>query len=442
MRVARTVLRCLLGSACVAALAITGPSGAASGARPAAPVPAALAALGLAPGDTYLYVDTARETQLLSVGTSKATDPQWVGRNYHGRPIVSRVYYTFDLTGVPAESITGVRFDNDQLFSPNRQCSLDSYGPGVQVATIGHLGARPKWPGPATTSAPVTDGYAVGSTIPCASGRRVQSWDVTAMVRAAAKRSPIVTLRLASANERDSKGYRVYNTEVNKTPQLMVSLRPHPNQPTQVAVDRLAAKSPAAPLVTYDRYATITAELTTPGGCPGTSSLSFCLGARFEVVDDQGKPFASGSIEDVYDTDGVAHLRLPIGVPLEEGVTYRASVWGVNTQTGLESLVPGATTFRYDAQPAVPHVTAVEPWQLDQPLLVDVTVPDADVTEVCWIVDNNTVTDGCATVTPNGTTRISLGQFSQVGFIDSRIWSIDAMGSEGGANNFQKVLSW
>ncbi len=442
MRVFRTVLRCFLGSACVAALALTGPSGAASGARPAAPSAAVLPTLGLAPGDTYMYVDTARETQLLSVGRSKATDPQWVGRSYHGRPIVSRVYYTFDLTGVPADSITGVRLDDDQLFSPNRTCSLDSYGPGVQVATVGNLGAHPLWPGPATRSAPVTNGYAVGSTTQCASGRRLQSWDVTAMVRQAAKRSPIVTLRLASADERDGKGYRVYNTEINKTPRLMVTLRPHPDQPTQVAVSRLAAKSPATPLVTYDRYATITAELTTPGGCPGTPSLSFCLGARFEVADGQGHLFASGSIGNVYDTDGVAHLRLPIDVPLEEGVTYRASVWGVNTQTGLESLEPGVTTFRYDAVPARPGVAVVGTWQADQPLLVDVTVPDADVTQVCWLMYDDFQIEGCATVSPSATTRIDLGQFSQVGSVDVHVSSIDAMGTEGPDTNFQEFLSW
>ena len=389
-----------------------------------------------------MYVDTARETQLLSVGRSKTSDPQWVGRNYHGRPVVSRVYYTFDLTGVPADSITGVRLDNYQLFSRNRRCSLDSYGPGVQVATVRNLGARPKWPGPAPTSAPVTDGYAVGSTTRCASGRRLQSWDVTTMVRAAAKRSPIVTLRLASADERDAKGYRLYNTEVNQTPELTVSLRPHPDQPTLVGVTPLAPKSPASPLVATGESPALTARITTPGGCPRTPALTSCLAARYEVADEQGLVVASGPATNLIEGDGFLTVHQWIGGKLREGVTYEGRVWGVNTQTGLESLKPGVTTFRYDALPAVPQVTAVEPWQLDQPLLVDVTVPDSDVTQVCWIVSSNTVTDGCATVTPNGTTRISLGQFSQVGFIDSRIWSIDAMGSGGGANNFQKVLTW
>lgn len=441
MRLSRTILRCLLGSACVAALALTGPSGVASSAGGTSPHPAARPAAGHVEGDTYTFFDTSRETQLLSVGKARRGDPQWVGRNYHGKPIVSRLFYTFDLGSIPADAITEVRLDNDQVFSPNRTCFLDAYGPGVQVATTKPLATRATWPGPTTTSAPVTDGYALGSRRQCVPNRP-QSWDVTAMVRAAVKRSATVTLRLASANERDAKGYRAYNTDINGTPRLTVFLRAHPDQPTDVGVDRLAPRSPSSPMVTNDANAVLTAKLTTPGGCPGTPALTYCLGARFEVADAQGLVIASGPATNLWDGDGFVNLRQAVGVELQEGVTYRARIWGVNTQTGMESLVPGTTTFRYDARPSVPDVIAVEPWQLDQPLLIDVTVPDADVTQVCWIVYHDTVTDGCATVTAGATSRISLGQFSQVGVIDSLIWSVDAMASEGGANNFQKVLSW
>lgn len=242
-----------------------------------APAEMAMPTYPLAPGETSVGIRAKAERSLHSSG--RVGSSQWVGLAYPHGSVVSRVYYSFDLSGLPPESFTSVTLYNAQVFSPNRTCNLDSYGPPVAVATTARWSAKLAWPGPKVTSARVTSGYAVGSRPACVPAKD-QEWDVTEMVRSAAATSSTVYLRLASTDEKDRRGYRRYNTDISGTPELLVHLIPHPNQPTDVAVSPLVTNHPRSangtalpwPLIVNSPDATLSAHLTTPGAAPALPS--------------------------------------------------------------------------------------------------------------------------------------------------------------------------
>jgi hypothetical protein len=436
-----THLRRLAVAACVALVAtgVTPPA-------QAAPVGRASAPLVHSEGDTYVIVPAATELQLLkgpgvsrAHSVAKAGTTQWVGRKAKGRPVVSRLFYSFDLSGLPADAMTEVTLEHDQVSSPNRTCYLDSYGPQVEVVLTGAPAASPRWPGPAAMSGSVASGYAVGSRKACVPYES-QTWDVTELVRSAALESATVHLRLASANEKKRSGYRRYATETNGSPSLRVFLRPHPDQPTNLTVDGLAPKSPASPLVTNLATTGLRADLTTPEDCPGTPALT-CLGARYELVDPDGTVVSSGEQHLLSQTGNVAQLNGAVG-PLREGVDYVARVWGVNLQTGLESIEPGTVTIRYDAPPGAPIVTLPDQWHLGHPLDVTVTAHDTDAAQVCWSLESEDAVHGCADISPSDPTSVTLMASPSLGAVNGTLWVVDDYGSEGTPAIIQGSVVW
>lgn len=437
-------LRRLAGAACVALLGTClAPGAGVAEAGGATAVPLARSA-----GDTVVIVPAATELQLLNGpgvkrahSVAKPGTTQWVGKKASGRPVVSRLFYSFDLSGLPADAITEVTLEHWQSYSPNRTCYLDSYGPPVRVVTTKTPSSRPHWPGPPVTSSSVASGYALGSRQACFPNIP-QHWDVTDMVRTAAQASSKVHLRLASANEKKKSGYRTYDTETNGTPSLRVFLRPHPDKPTHLTVDGLAPKSPTSPLTTTYSTAAIRAELTTPGGCPGTPLLFTCLAARYELTAPDGTVVSAGQNNSLFGTDGIGRLTQSVG-PMVEGLDYLVKVWGVNTQTGLESLEPGTITIRYNAHPTAPTVTVPISLKMGKPIQVTVTAHDSDATQVCWQIETGgDPLGGCSDITPQEPTEVTLGTIDGLAQLNGSLWVVDDLGIAGTGATIQGTVSW
>lgn len=421
-------------------------------AQAADPTPAA----DVTPTETYTSVPATAELQLLNGAGIKASESvassgseQWVGKRAQGRPVVSRLFYSFDLSTLPADQITSVRLEHWQVSSPNRACNLDSYGPTVDVATTEAPSASPQWPGPAVTSSTVSSGYAVGSERDCAS-RNPQQWNVTEIVRAAAESSPTVTLRMASANETLTSGYRRYDIDAAETPYLRITLLSRPNQPTALEAGPLTPSSPASPLLVATANPWVSANITTPGGCRGISAVHLCLRARYEVTAPDGTVVDSADLktESVVGDDTVAHIRFFTG-PLEEGTTYLVRIWGINTESGLESSQPGALSLRADFAPTFPVLATAPNWiQPKSPMELTVTSHDSDAAQACWRarVTRNagaTTITGCTDIAADTPTTVRIlgpDETDEEIFVTGSIWIVDEQGTEGPWTSFSRYV--
>lgn len=430
-------LRRMLTALTVSLVATCLPGAGPAQARPVAP-------LEHADGDSVVLIEASSTLQLLKgpgitakQSKAPASAPQRVGKKATGKPVVSRLLYSFDLSGVPADAITEVVLEHWQIYSPNRTCYLDSYGPAVKVVGTAAPAAKPQWPGPKATSAPVASGFAVGSRRACVPDH-TQTWDLTDIVRAAAQQSPTVHLRLASADETRRSGYRKYDGK----PTLRVFVRARPDRPTNLTVTPLTSGSPDGFQVTSSSTPRMQADLTTPGGCPGSTSLSTCLAARYELADADGTVVASGEQNPVSEVDGVGRMNVQVG-PLSPGEDYALTVWGVNTSTGLESSDPGTATIRYAAAPEAPEVTLPDPLRMGQPIVATVTTHVVDAKQVCWNVLNaGPALTGCADLAPDAATEITLGTINNPGSISGYVWIVDGQGTQGASTRVQGVVTF
>ncbi|MBK8459613.1 MAG: hypothetical protein WAS07_10525 [Micropruina sp.] len=393
-------------------------------------------------GATYAYLRAVAMTELWSIGQAFPdgwNEEVFVGKNFHGRPFASRLFYRFDLGWIPPQGIANAQFLHSQLRSPNRECHLDSYGPAVAVAATEPFTSTTTWPGPDALASDAVSGYAHGASC---GPIRDQVWDVTTGVIEARLTSSEVTLGMRSTDETDKRGYRGYVQPTgaggqHATPELLVHFDVAPS------VDSLTitplASSGGAGLVTGSDTPTLHATVRGPGGCPGTTALTFCLSAQFELLAGGAVVF-SGPMNQGREINGT--LEFDAGLELVEGTEYTARVQAVNSSSGLTSDM-AEVVLRYDAPPPAPEARLVGDPGLGQPILIEAVSHAPDVSKLCWVSPGGAVNpDGVCTATQPGVPMIVIAGTNEGQlWLNLGVYAVDSSGTAGRQTIIQAALT-
>ncbi|SDS14977.1 intein N-terminal splicing region/RHS repeat-associated core domain-containing protein [Jiangella sp. DSM 45060] len=149
---------------------------------------------------------------------------------------VSRVFYAVDYRGLAGKQILSATFAHRQVHSPNWDCDLPSYGPGVQLWFTDGIRPENGWPGPMMRTHVATATRAHGHEDVCSNPVRTE-WNATSIATtAAAEGWAAFTLGLRSADEGDRDGWRRFEnvTDPARTmyPVLTVEYNTYPRLPT------------------------------------------------------------------------------------------------------------------------------------------------------------------------------------------------------------------
>lgn len=136
----------------------------------------------------------------------------------------SEMYYTFNMAGMHAASITKATFNHLNVHSvQSSPCGSASYGHPIEVGVTGAIPSSPSWSNrPAWWGAPVANGYAVGNQNACHLAEW-ESWELTGNIK---QNSPamsfgVVTIGMRGESSTDQYNWRHYDNDYG--PVLAVS---------------------------------------------------------------------------------------------------------------------------------------------------------------------------------------------------------------------------
>ncbi len=210
-------------------------------------------------------------------------------------PKRSRVFYRFDTAGFAGKHIISAEFAHKQIHSPNHDCSLTSFGPGVQLYRTGSISSSTAWSAQPSWAQLLSTSTVVHGHEDYCAGYDRQEWNAEdGLEYAAAHSSATLTLGLKSADETDRDGWRKYDNVSSSYPVLTATYNTPPNVPSNVKVadpPAPCATSSTTPAIINDSTPKLQATLTDPNGSYAE------LRGHFEVYDGSTEvyDFVNGS---------------------------------------------------------------------------------------------------------------------------------------------------
>lgn len=371
---------------------------------------------------TYWVSIQSNGTRYVNHATEKAR----VGRVWGTPTYAARALYRFDTSAVVNKQILDADFTHRQIHSPNNDCNLTTFGPGVKVyaATAG-ISSSTTWsnqPGIGTYS-PTNNKTVHGNSTYC-SGYTTLEWDVKSIVDAAGS---TLTLGMISSGESDQNGWRKF--EKSTAPLLVIKYNTLPNTPGTPTIHE--AVGSASPFWSFTPTPTIRATVSDPDGTAGGK-----VSGDFRIYN--GSTLVVGEIGSAVNTGSTSSWTVPSG-KLTEGVLYTARVYGRDDLNAVSSSY-SSVQFRVDlAAPAVPTVvTKPTSVMLGQTATYTLT-SSADVVQFCAQIE--TSTELCYPKASSGATSVTTRPFSSDGSATVVLRAKDGAGRESSKSEAISVVA-
>lgn len=276
-----------------------------------------------------------------------------------GRDIVSRAYYHFDVSSLVGKNILEASVIHQQTHSPNLECNLDAFGPGVQLGRTDPVDLATSWPGPAWRTTLDVNTRAHGNRTTCP-GYLTVEWEAEAGVeQAVTSTGGDLTLGFRSADESDLDGLRMFGNEASY-PVLIVKYNTTPNKPSRVGLydpPAPCATSAGSPALISSATPQLSAYLTDADGSAAD------LRAQFELYEGgalvwslrSSTDMVSGTMERVrVPADLLAHdhsywFRVRAEEETEEGMLV--SGWSPSCHFKVDTQYPRSPTVTSDDYP-------------------------------------------------------------------------------------------
>ncbi len=143
----------------------------------------------------------------------------------------SRVFYRFGMRFLKGKQVHSATLAHKLIHTPNWDCSLDTFGPAVEVWRAKDLGGPASWPGPKLVDHQAKNAKAHGHRDACSGWRRLE-WDVTDAASDSAKNNwDRITLGMKSKDESNRNGWRKFDNVSEKFPIVTVKYNTKPNLP-------------------------------------------------------------------------------------------------------------------------------------------------------------------------------------------------------------------
>lgn len=286
---------------------------------------------------------------------------------------VSRVYYRFNLASLAGRVIASATLAHRNTHSPNFDCNLATYGPGVQAWTTDPISSATTWSKqPAAKILQSTATVAHGHSGSCPGYSRTE-WNVTQGVKGY-QTTGAMTLMLRSANESNRDGWRRYATIAGQAPALTVVYHVTPSTPTRANVAPLYNNTP------YTSAKTLTLSAAIASGDKTDSKLY----AKFGV-----SPYGSGTwttFNSGYIT-GAGTVNATWKPPKEGAYSYR--VQACSNSGGGCSGWSGSYAVTADwTAPATPAISGPANPTANQATGYTFSSPTSDVTGYRWGITN------------------------------------------------------
>ncbi|MGQ0846269.1 MAG: LamG-like jellyroll fold domain-containing protein [Sporichthyaceae bacterium] len=294
----------------------------------------------------------------------------WSGENKK-----TRAYFRMNLDDVlTGKIITEATFAHKLVHSPNHDCDLVNYGPGVQVYYTDPFTSTTTWTNRPTLrrGTPLSEtSTAHGSDDRCPGWDR-QEWEVTAAVKegvAGGDQTATFMMKSAGEDAKNREGWRKYS-QTDGYPVLTVTYYVYPPTPGAISISKMPNPLRNGRLTATDNP-TLSASVEDPNG--GSAY------ARFAIYDngvEQWTKVSSG----VSATGGTASVTVPDGV-LDDGEDYTVRAWSSGDDLGtLLSANYSSTTFRVDiSAPRKPTLKLLGPCVVGQDCSFSITTVDTDV---------------------------------------------------------------
>lgn len=355
---------------------------------------------------------------------------------WSGTPKISRAFYAFNTSVLYTKEVYSAKFAHKLVHSPNSDCSLATYGPGVLVGVTGGISSTTVWPGPSFNAYSAPNAAAHGSSSLCPGYDRVE-WDLKSQVQtyAADQSHPTLTIGMRSQDESDRDGWRQFDNDATaKLPTLSVVYFSHPNKPGLPSVDG-AYKSSTNDVRTTDTTFTMRSVVSDPDGGQLKARFEFWQGATRKTTITTPTAVASGGTAQITSWDWTNSPTMQLNSP------YVVKVWAID-DNGNESLVPSdSITLTVDTtSPIAPTVSSTTPTSVAQSSTYPVTVThsaETDLGAYCWATSPLggawvPGTETCVTKATGSTTTVTVGPFNLSGdYYDVHIFAKDLAGRSG-----------
>ena len=339
---------------------------------------------------TYWVSVTSAGTEYINSATEMAR----VGREWGGS-FVARSFYRFSTSTFVGKSIKKATFSHKLIHSPNNDCNLATYGPGVRVFSSGAISSGTVWPGPALVAySPTINAKAHGYSSYCSGYDRLD-WDVKSIVDAAGS---TLTLGMRSSDENDNQGWRKFDNDTTLNyPLLAVEYNSLPNTagaPSLVGV----TGSAAAGWWTTDSTPTFRSVVSDPDGTAGGQ-----LTGLFNLIGGPDMQHSGSSVN----SGGTSEWTVPATTPLVENVLYTAKV-KAKDYVDLSAAWSPSLQFRVDlTNPTVPTVDPIGTVPLGSPVTFQASSTSTDVVAFCYGVKVDTTPTCESTTTSTSPTPIT-----------------------------------
>ncbi|WP_169577216.1 LamG-like jellyroll fold domain-containing protein [Sporichthya polymorpha] len=262
----------------------------------------------------------------------------------------SRVFYRFSTSTLTGKKIDSVQLTHKLDHTVNQDCSLDYYGPKVEIHRSDGFTTTTTWanqPG-AIGGLLAANNQAMGHDSYC-SGTKNQEWSLGSLAGALETGIGTLNLRIRSEDETNRNGWRVYNNG-GLRPALRVDYRDYPATPTNLSITH-SNNWGAEGWYTRRTTPAVVALFTNPNAGPVHSRFEIWQGAtkRWEYKVNEGTAPQWSS------------RTVPATAGLQNGGVYQLRAYGLDSEAGeatIESKTPAVLNFRVDTQaPAAPTVT-------------------------------------------------------------------------------------
>jgi len=256
----------------------------------------------------------------------------------------SRSFYRM-AWGISGKIIIEATFRHKLVYSPNNDCQLSTFGPGVQVWLSAVVSSSTTWSNqPELKQLQSTNTMAVGSKSTCSDA--VSEWDVTKAAKSANTGGwSNVTFAMVSADESDKNGWRKYTTSTSY-PTLEVVYNTVPNKATNLGLVGDNIVSACGKVWSKTKTPTLSAKVSDPDGDK--------VYARFYLQGQSGALTSAGSTTQ----PSVQTVTVPTSRALSEGAqSFQASGWDGSAESAKTSFA-----FTVDTTPPPPPaITVIAP---------------------------------------------------------------------------------